>query len=67
MLSEEILAILACPACKSRLELVRDRWLVCTNAACRRKYPIVEDIPNLLVEEGDKYVDVAVEDLPDPA
>ena len=67
MLSEEILAILACPACKSRLQLVRDQWLVCQNDSCRRKYPIVDDIPNLLVEEGDKYVHVAVEDLPTPA
>ena len=50
MLSEEILAILACPACKSRVELVRGEWLVCQNADCRRKYPIVDDIPNMLVE-----------------
>ena len=67
MLSEEILAILACPACKSRVELVRDAWLVCQNPDCRRKYPIVDDIPNMLVEEGDKYVDTAVEDLPTPS
>lgn len=67
MLSEEILAILACPACKSRLELVHDQWLVCQNEACRRKYPIVDDIPNLLVEEGGKHADVAIEDLPTPS
>ncbi len=67
MLSEEILAILACPACKSRLHLVNDTWLVCSSDSCRRKYPIVDEIPNLLVEEGDKYIDVAVEDLPAPS
>jgi uncharacterized protein YbaR (Trm112 family) len=67
MLSEEILAILACPACKSRVELVRGEWLVCQNPDCRRKYPIVDDIPNMLVEEGSKYVDIAVEDLPSPS
>jgi len=66
MLSEDILAILACPACKTRVELVHNTWLVCQNPECRRKYPIVDDIPQMLIEEGDKYVDVDVEDLPDP-
>ncbi|MFO7919182.1 MAG: Trm112 family protein [Anaerolineae bacterium] len=63
MLSEDLLAILACPACKTRVELVADKWLVCQNPECRRKYPIKDDIPIMLIEEGDKYVDVAVEDL----
>jgi len=63
MLSEDLLAILACPACKTRVELVADRWLVCQNPECRRKYPIKDDIPIMLIEEGDKYVDVPVEDL----
>jgi hypothetical protein len=65
MLSEDLLAILACPACKTRVELVADRWLVCQNPECRRKYPIKDDIPIMLIEEGDKYVDVPVEDLED--
>ena len=63
MLKEELLEILACPACKTKVELVGDRWLVCSNPECRRKYPIKDDIPIMLVEEGDKYVDVEVEDL----
>lgn len=66
MLSEEILAILACPACKTRVELVRDKWLVCQNPDCRRKYPIVDGIPQMLIEEGDKYVELDVDSLPDP-
>jgi uncharacterized protein len=63
MLSEELLAILACPACKTKVDLVGDKWLVCRNADCRRKYPIQDGIPIMLIEEGDKYVDVAIEDL----
>ena len=63
MLNEELLAILACPACKTRVELLADRWLVCQNPECRRKYPIKDDIPIMLIEEGDKYVDVPVEEL----
>ena len=67
MLSEDILALLACPACKTRVELVRDQWLVCQNAECGRKYPIIDGIPTMLIEEGDKYVNVKVDDLPDPS
>lgn len=63
MLHDELLAILACPACKTRVELVADKWLVCQNPDCRRKYPIKDGIPVMLVEEGDKYVDVSSEEL----
>ena len=63
MLKEELLAILACPACKTKVDLVGDRWLVCSDPACRRKYPIKDDIPIMLIEEGDKYIDVKIEDL----
>ena len=63
MLNEDLLAILACPACKTKVQLVADQWLVCQNPECRRKYPIKDDIPIMLIEEGDKYVDVSVEDL----
>jgi len=63
MLSEEFLAILACPFCKSKVELVGN-WLVCTNAECARKYPIRNDIPVMLIEEGDKYREIPVSELP---
>ena len=65
MLNEELLAILACPKCKTRVELVGEKWLVCQNDQCRRKYPIKDDIPIMLIEEGDKYIDVPVERLQD--
>ena len=63
MLSEELLSILVCPFCKTKVDLVAERWLVCQSAECRRKYPIVDDIPVMLVEEGEKYIDVPVESL----
>ena len=59
----ELLEILACPFCRSEVRLERDSWLVCQNQECRRKYPIVEGIPVLLIEEGDKHIDTEVEDL----
>jgi uncharacterized protein len=77
MISEELLTILRCPHCVSgttrragedpgRLELVHDCWLVCQEADCGRKYPIVDDIPIMLVETGDKWISVPVAELPVP-
>jgi uncharacterized protein len=65
MLSEELLAILACPYCKTKVVLT-GKWLVCQNTACNRKYPIKDDIPVMLIEEGDKYRDMPVDKLPEP-
>jgi uncharacterized protein YbaR (Trm112 family) len=31
-----------------------------------RKYPIIDDIPRMLIEIGDKYVDTPVEELGEP-
>ncbi|MCX2726177.1 Trm112 family protein [Thermomicrobium sp. 4228-Ro] len=49
-LDPELLEILACPACHGRLELQQQR-LVCLT--CRRRYPIEDGIPILLVEEAE--------------
>ncbi len=46
----EFLQILACPACKSELVLKGDERLFC--AACRRSYPVRDDIPVLLLDEA---------------
>ncbi len=63
MVSQELLDLLVCPACKSKVKLVQEAWLACQNPDCRRKYPIRNDIPVMLIEEGDKYRDVSVENL----
>lgn len=65
MLSAELLAILACPACEERPPLeLRGEYLVCLQ--CRRAYPIREDIPVLLVEEAVPWeqVEARVPNLP---
>lgn len=51
MLSQELLDILVCPACKTKVELVDD-LLVCNG--CGRRYPVRDGIPIMLIEEGDK-------------
>lgn len=75
--SSDLLEILRCPYCVSgptrkagddpgRLELVNGVWLVCQEPDCGRKYPIKEDIPVMLIEEGDKWINTPVEELPEP-
>ena len=63
MLSEDLLAILVCPACKTKVNLIADKWLACQNPQCRRKYPIQDGIPVMLIEEGDKYVQYSEEEI----
>jgi uncharacterized protein len=70
--------ILRCPACVTdparrakeedpgRLQLVNETWLVCQSPDCGRKYPVREDIPVMLISEGDKYRDTPVEELGTP-
>lgn len=54
MISKDLLDVLACPKCKQRLDLSEDgRWLVCQ--ADRLRYPIVDGIPVMLVEEAETY------------
>lgn len=70
MVSQDLLDILRCPACVRNgpdaglLDLVKESWLVCRD--CQRKYPIRDDIPVMLIEEGDKYVRVPVDELGTP-
>ena len=70
MISSELLEILRCPSCvrdkEGMLKLVKDTWLVCQEPGCGRKYPILDDIPVMLIDEGDKWVKVTEEDLPVP-
>ncbi|MBI1742791.1 Trm112 family protein [Candidatus Acetothermia bacterium] len=49
-LSQELLKILACPACKAELLPTQEQWLVCRG--CGRKYPIREGVPILLISES---------------
>jgi hypothetical protein len=72
-ISSELLEILRCPVAvrytdrgddPGRLTLVHGCWLVCEDSGM--KYPIVDGIPIMLIEEGEKWKNVAVDDLPVP-
>lgn len=55
-ISDELLEILVCPQCHG--DLTYDRTaekLQC--ATCRLRYPIVDDIPVMLIEEAERIAD----------
>jgi len=68
MLKKELLDILRCPVCvkenKGNLINYKDSWLICED--CQRKYPVVEDIPVMLIEEGSKWIHTEPENLQIP-
>src|SRR6266542_2361441 len=50
-ISQDLLEILACPACKAKVELKPDgSGLKCIE--CKRVYPIRDDIPVMLIDEA---------------
>ena len=73
-ISEDLLAILRDPAAvqepekygadPGRLELVHNAWLVSSDTGY--KYPIKDGIPIMLVEEGQRWKDTPVDELPMP-
>ena len=51
MIDAEVLKILACPVCKTDVEL-KDNKIVCVQ--CGRKYPVKDGIPVMLVDEAEQ-------------
>ncbi len=73
VISPELLKILRCPAAiqenkesddPGQLELVKNSWLVCHENGM--KYPIRDGIPVMLIDEGKKWQNTAVDKLPVP-
>ncbi len=71
--SADLLEILRCPVAvhytdkgddPGRLRLVKGTWLVCDDSGY--KYPIVDAIPRMLVDIGEKYKDTPEDELPVP-
>lgn len=72
-ISSDLLELLRCPVAvrdkslgddPGRLELIHNCWLVCEDSGM--KYPIRDGIPVMLIEEGEKWMKTAVDDLPVP-
>lgn len=73
-LAPDLLDILRCPEAvhyqdkgtdPGRLELINDQWLVSADSSY--KYPIIEGIPIMLIEEGRQWKDTPTDQLPMPA
>ncbi len=68
MVSQELIEILRCPACvrdaEGLLEYYQESWFICQD--CDRKYPVRDDIPVMLIDEGDKWTGTAKDNLPVP-
>ena len=71
--SDELMEILRCPVAvhytdrgddPGQLRLVKDCWLVCDDSGY--KYPIVDGIPVMLVDEGKKWRNTPDDELPAP-
>jgi len=52
-MDESLIKILACPKCKSDVELKGDK-IICKNPECGLKYPVKDGIPVMLIEEAEK-------------
>jgi len=51
-LDDDFLKILACPETKAPIVQDGD-WLVSTDRKTRRRYPVIDDIPVMLIEESE--------------
>ncbi|MEO0563502.1 MAG: hypothetical protein AAF125_15445 [Chloroflexota bacterium] len=69
----KLLEILRCPVAvhytdagddPGQLQLVREFWLYSADSGY--KYPIIDGIPKMLIEEGAKWKDTEIDDLPVP-
>ncbi len=68
-LDPELLSILACPESKAPLIPLGD-WLYSTDPATRRRYPVRDGIPIMLIEESevvaeDEFQRIMAEHRPD--
>ena len=51
--SPELIEILRCPKCKSKVEIDEHQTrLKCVNAECSLVYPIRDEIPVMLIDEA---------------
>ena len=68
----DLLDMLRCPVAlkehgdeAARLQVVHDGWWL-VNEASGYKYPVRNEIPHMVVEEGERWQAVDIDDLPVP-
>ena len=53
-IDQELLEILICPNCRGPVELNEKEQFIACVGDCRYRYPIVDDIPHMLIDEAIK-------------
>ena len=56
-ISSELLEILACPACKGDIEYNQENQQLICIGQCKRRYPIRDGIPVMLISEAEMPAD----------
>jgi uncharacterized protein YbaR (Trm112 family) len=54
MVDQELLKILVCPNCRGAIEYREADSVIACIGECRYVYPVVNDIPHMLVDEAVK-------------
>lgn len=54
MVDEELIALLVCPNCRGPIEYREGQQVIACVGDCRYEYPVVDDIPHMLVDEANK-------------
>jgi uncharacterized protein YbaR (Trm112 family) len=54
LLDPELVSLLACPNCKGAIEYREEEQVIACTGACGYRYPVVNGIPHMLVEEAVK-------------
>ncbi len=52
-ISQTLLDILACPACRGKIELIEEGQKLVCRGECQRRYPIRDGIPVMLIDEAE--------------
>ena len=64
-LDPDLVQILVCPNDRGEIDYLEDEQVIVCRV-CGYRYPVRDDIPVMLIDEGDKWISVAEEDLPVP-
>src|ERR1700730_3825808 len=54
MVDQELLKILVCPHCRGQMQYREPDSVIACNGECRYEYPVVNDIPHMLIDEAVK-------------
>lgn len=54
MVDEELIALLVCPNCLGPIEYRKEQQAISCVGDCRYRYPVVNGIPHMLVDEATK-------------